>query len=220
MTFADIQNSVAERLNLTSADSLARIGRNINDRYRRLTSNVGLATSRRATDTQNTVGNDPHVTFALEKLERVYTVDTGKRRVLDEISYDEWRALDTWLQPLGDSTRYAIETAGAASVTIVLTPTPSSVFAINADGLANAATLADTDVPAFPADFHDALVFGAMADEYNKMQNAAQAQQFETLYESRAADLRYFLAKSIYLTQHQGRRGRTRLLRPPMAWWR
>ena len=54
-TFTEIVAQTAERLNLTSAEALARLGRYVNDRNRQVTSSVGLNTSRRATNSQNTV---------------------------------------------------------------------------------------------------------------------------------------------------------------------
>lgn len=203
MTFQEIVDSVSERTNLTATDTLARIGRNINDRYRRLTSSVGLQTSRRATDTQSTVIGDPSVTFDLEKLEIVYVLADGKRRVLDERTYDEWRDTDTWVPRTGVPQWFAVRDAGASSITIVLSHTPTEVFEIKADGMAAASTLSGSQVPAFPADFHDALVFGAMADEYAKMEKPGPAGLFEKQYEERVSELRYFLAKSVYLKQFQ-----------------
>lgn len=206
MTFTAIVASVGERLNLTSPDALARIGRNVNDRYVRLTSSVGLQTSRRGSNSQNTIAANPRVTFALEKLENIHCVDAGKRRVLDQRTYDEWRNQDTVIPLSGDPMWYAIEETGAASVTVVLYPTPSSVMALVADGLENAAVLAGTDVPAFPADYHNALVFGAMADEYTKLDKPDIAARFEAQFEQRIGELRLFIAKSSYLSIHQGPR--------------
>lgn len=205
MTFAEIQSAVAERLNLTSSDALARIGRYINDRNRRLTSSIGLSTSRRTTNSQNTVIGSQQLTFALVKLEVVYTLVADKRRVLDEITYDEWRNRDTTSPATGDADNYAIETAGAATTVIVLDYTPDAVEAIKADGMGPATALSGSGVPPFSADFHDALIFGAMADEYSKLEKPKQSMQYEQLYDGRVSELRYFIAKSAYLQQHQGR---------------
>jgi hypothetical protein len=207
VTFTEIQTAIQERLNLTSSEAAARIGRRINDRYRRVTSSVGLSTSRRTTDSQSTVIGNQRLTFALEKLEVVYTVVNGKRRVLDEISYDEWRNLDTYRPATGSAYIYAIETSGASTVTIVLDYTPDAIEVFKADGLGPAAVLSGTAVPAFAADFHDALVFGGMADEYRKLENFKAASEMEALFEGRVSELRYFIAKSIYLQPHQGGSG-------------
>jgi hypothetical protein len=187
VTFTEIVDAVKERTNLTSTEATARIGRNVNDRYRRLTSSVGINTSRRGTDTQNTVVDNPRLTFALEKIEVVYTVVSGKRRIIPERTFDEWRVANTEVEGSGDPQWYAVELSGAATVGIVLHPTPSAIEAWKADGLAPATTLSGANVPAFPADFHDALIYGAMASEYFKLQNNALAIAFEKQYEERMA---------------------------------
>lgn len=205
MTFSEIQSRVASRLNLSSTDALTRLGNYINDRYVRVTSSIGLQTARRVTATTNTAAGDPRVAFTLEKIEVVYCIATGKRRVLSEVSYDEWRRMTVDTPQSGDPVCYAIEESGASTVTIVCWPEPSAVVAMKADGLENASTLSGSNVPAFPADFHDALVFGAMADEYSKLEKPKLADKFEMQFEQRVADLRFFLAKSIYAKNHQGR---------------
>lgn len=204
MTFTEIVNAAAGRLNLTSAEALARLGGFVNERYRRLTSSTGLNTSRRATVSAVTTASNPRLTLGLEKLETVYVTDGGVRRVVRQITYDEWRNRTVWTPRAGDVWEYAEETTGPSSVTIVLHPTPAAAVTVSADGLANASTLSGTDVPNFPADFHDALVFGAVADELEKLERPKQANQFEGRYESRVADLRYFLAKSATLSLRQG----------------
>jgi hypothetical protein len=206
VTITELTSSTAGRLNLSSTDALTRIALRLNDRYRRLTSSIGLQTARRANVTVNTVVGDPRVIFAVEKLENVYCGVSGTLRVLAEHTFDEWRIANT-IRPLsGTPEFYAIENTGAATVEIVLHPTPDAILALNADGMAPAATLAGSDVPAFPADFHDALVFGAMADEYAKLGNPQQSMYYEAQYEQRVADLRFFIAKSNYLQIHQGPR--------------
>ncbi len=199
-----MQTEVAERLNLTSPEALARVGRNINSRNRRITSSLGLNTSRRTTNSQNTVIGNQQLTFALEKLEVVYTLVSGKRRVLDEISYDEWRNRDTSTPGTGDSDCYAVETTGAATVTIVLDYTPDAIEAIKADGLGPAAALSGSGSPPFAADFHDAIVLGVIADEYHKLGNPNQATYFESKFDERVSELRLFIAKSAYLKRGQG----------------
>jgi len=217
MTFTEIQTRAAERLNITSSEGLARIGRYINDRYARLTSSIGLPTSRRTSTTAATVAGNPRVTFTIEKIERIYATTTGQRRVLQEISYDEWRNANVYQNGSGAPERYAIELQGASTVTVVLDPVPSGIETLSVDGLANASTLSGSDVPAFSKDFHDALVFGAMADEYDKLEKPSLSQRYETLYNERVADLRYFLAKSSYLQRKQGESNRTKRWNPHVS---
>jgi hypothetical protein len=206
MTFTEIVQAASDRLNLTSPEATARIGRSVNDRYRRVTSSIGLQTSRRTTATANTSAGSPSLTFALEKLEVIYDTTSGQRRVLSEITYDEWRNSNVYANPSGTPRRYAVKSADASSVTIVLDPVPASVSSLSADGLASASSLSGSQVPAFPADFHDALVHGAVADELRKQEKPALALEAEKQHEQRLSDLRMFLAKSSYLDIVQGAR--------------
>jgi hypothetical protein len=180
----------------------------------RLSSSLGLQTSRRTTATAATSAGVATLTFTLEKIENVYRTASGKRQVLEEISYDEWRNANVHLNASGEPRRYAIQNQGASTVTIVLDPVPSAIETLSADGLANASALSGSNVPAFPADFHDALVFGAIADEYDKLEKPVQATKYEQLFEQRVSDLRFFLAKSGYLSRKQGQTSDVRRWNP------
>ena len=200
MTFTEIQNEAANRLNLTSAPALVRLGSYINQRYRRLTSSLGLSTSRRETKTVNTVGGTAAMSFALEKIELVYILADGSRRMLNEIPFEEYRRKQVEHELSGTPKEYTIVEVTASATTIGLYPTPDAVIAIYADGLDNASTLSGSDVPNFPADFHDILVLGAMSDELFKMEKYPLAKDFQMQYEERASDLRLFLAKSAFFS--------------------
>jgi hypothetical protein len=201
MTFLELKTEAANRLNLSSSDSLTRLGSLINQRYRRLTSSLGLSMARRATASVNTVSGTDTITFtSLEKLELVYIIAAGKKRVLGEIPYEEYVVRNVEQAKSGTPDEYAVKSITASTVTIALYPTPDAVVAIKADGLANATTLTDADVPNIPADFHDALILGAMSDELFKMEKYQLAKDFQSQYEQRASDLRLSLAKSAYLS--------------------
>lgn len=208
MTYTEIVNNVKSRMNLTSAEATARIGEFVNSRYRRVTSSLGLNTSRRAVVSANTVAEQDTLAFAVEKIELMYHEDD--RQVMDELTYDAVRAMHVETPATGTPRVYAIMNAGSASVTVLLYPTPAEIAAITVDGLASVTTLSGTDVPAFPANFHDVLVFGAMADEYNKMEKITQSQMSEAQAAQMLSDLRYFLAKSAYLSVTQNSTGRLR----------
>lgn len=63
MTFAEIQSEILEDLNLTSATAIARVGREINRRYREIVTSLGLETSTRAIVTASSVIGDRNMTF-------------------------------------------------------------------------------------------------------------------------------------------------------------
>lgn len=200
MTFTELRTEVMNRLNLSSSDASTRIGSYINQRYRRLTSSLGLNTSRRTTTTVPTVDGTATVSVSLEKVELVYITASGSRRVLREIQYEDWKLKNIESQREGVPTEYAITAQGASTITLGLYPTPNAVITLSVDGLANASTLSGSDVPAFPADFHDALILGAMSDELFKMEKHPLAKDFQRQYEERVSDLRLFLAKSALLS--------------------
>jgi hypothetical protein len=206
VTFTELVTAVADRLNLTSTEATTRIGREINDRYRRVTSSIGLTLTRRAEVTAATVIGDPAVTFTCEKILAVFDVTTGNRRVLAERTFDEWRNANTWAPTSGQPLTFAISEMNASTVKIVLDPVPSSVFTLRADAIENASTLSGVQVPDFAADFHDVLMHGALADELYKMEKADLARQSEADYQARLSDLRMFIAKSAYLEINQGGR--------------
>src|SRR5438477_361625 len=109
MTFTEIVNEVAELTNnLSSPTALTRIGREVNTRYKRVSSAISLNTVRRGTTTSSTSVGVATVTFTgIEKLERVIDERSGRIRVLDEITFDEMR---TMTPASSDSPRcYAIE---------------------------------------------------------------------------------------------------------------
>jgi hypothetical protein len=226
MTFTELVDEVMARTRQTSTEAETRIGREVNDRYRRVTSSIGLATSRRFTTTVSVVAGDPAVTFPGEKLLTVFFGENDFRRVLGEITPDEWRNSQTWAPAHGTPTRYAIWVQTADSITIHLDPVPdASPAMITADILTDAPILTASDTPAFAASFHDVLMHGALADEWMQLKQDDLSKRAEGMYEARLSDLRMFIAKSSYLNIVQG--GRAGMDRGPYwpayllpRWWR
>jgi hypothetical protein len=69
-------------------------------------------------------------------------------------------------------------------------------------------------VPAFAEDYHDILVYGPLGLEYNRMEkpDMGRIYNFEDerrpgLFQVRASQLRYYIAKSAYLDIYQARTG-------------
>ena len=211
MTFDDLVAEVAERLNLTSAPAIARIGRSVNERYRWVSSSIGLQTSVRATITSPTVMGSPLITFpdpevmgapGVEKLYALFNANVSPPIILMERSFDEMRERT----PLNDPAHhYAIQRMGANSITLLLDATPSTEYDLTADVEQNQSTLSGTDVPSFAEDFHDILLYGAMATELDKMEKYEFANKQEAKYEARLSSLRMFIAKSGYLDIFQGK---------------
>jgi hypothetical protein len=206
MTFDQIVAEVLARTRQTSAEATTRIGRAVNDRYRRVTSSLGLATSRRAEASTVMVIGNPAVTFPGEKVLAVFLTGPD-RRVLHEITFDTWRQRVSSSSPVtGTPAAYAVADTDAAGVTVHLTPVPATVGAIHADTLAPLPPLQTTDVPTLPESFQDVLVHGALADEWLQLKQDDLTRAAEGTYAARLAELRYFLAKSATLAIVQGGR--------------
>lgn len=210
MTFTTIQSRVADRLNLTSAQALARIGNSINEKYREVASSIGMATVERSTATATTVGNGTRLLAfttaatgtGVQKILSVYDAAFTPPIILDELSFDQIRndAVETD-PPL----EYAIATTTSASVTVMLSSACTTVFTLTADVLANMTDLSGSATPNFPEDFHDMLIYGVMAIELEKMEKYDMVAKQDEHFQSRLADLRYYIAKSAYLDIVPGR---------------
>lgn len=202
-TLHELTLEVMDRLNLSSPEAAARIVRELNTRYKRVTSSIGLVTSRRAPITQAaTIGNRDVTFSAIEKIDNVYRKVGTKNILLDEITFEEMIDADIVTDP---PTKYCIVNVLPTSVKIRLNSVPATGFNLYADGLASALNLAGDDSPAFPESYHDILVYGAMADEYKKMEKFDLAKDSEADFENRLSDLRMFIAKSAFLDIYQGK---------------
>lgn len=204
MTFTEIVAEVAAILNLTSTEALTRIGQKVNDRHRRVTSTIGLVTTRRTTITGTAVIGVSEIVFdSAERLINVVDRLTTRHRVLDEVSVEELRAraVPTRTTP----SCYAILSTTAGSVTILVDCVPTTAFSLYADAFVNLSTLSGSQEPVFAESFHDILVYGVLADEYRKLMKRDLARDSETMYERRVSDLRMFLASSSYKDFYQGK---------------
>lgn len=204
---------IADAMNLQSAETKARIGRNINIRYKRITSSIGLITSRRVEVPEDVTAGSRFVTFSgIEKIDTVFYINDNKNIILDELTHDEMLAttIRTW-----PPQAFSVFSTTTNTVTIMLDCEPGvdDDVTLFAHGLADASTLTGTDSPAIPESFHDILIHGAMADEYKRMEKKDYATDCERLFNDRVSDLRLFIAKSGYLTIYPGKHSK------PDDWW-
>lgn len=211
MVFDELVLEVCERLNLTSDEAKGRVGRAINNRYRRLTSSIGLDTTRRTQVSKAaTIGNSTITFTGIEKVLAIIDKSSGVDVPLTQITPDEMHVVPTRNEP---PRNYSINKIYSTSVDIIVDCVPTTTFTLYADGLASLVTLAGNQEPAFPQSFHDILVFGAMADEYRKMEKMQLYQAAETDYEKRLSDLRMLIAKTSYMDIYQGKSNTTK------RWW-
>lgn len=203
MIFEELVAEVCERLNLTSDEAKSRVGRALNNRYRRITSSIGLDTTRRVEVSSRADIGERTFTFEdIEKLLSVIDRSSGSDVVLAEVSADEINLLPVRSEP---PRNYAVIRNHANTVDIYLDCEPTTEFTLYAKGFENLSTLSGSMEPDFPESFHDTLIFGAIADEYRKMEKVQLARDSETDYERRLSDLRMWIAKSAYMDIVQGK---------------
>jgi len=205
MNFSEIVSETMDRLNLTSTTATTRVGKMVNDRLKRLTSSIGLETSRRlSTSTLVTVGSNTLTFPGVEKILAVFErlSSTSKDTMLNQLTADEMHVWPVSSQP---PRNYAITNMHTNSVSIMIDCIPTTAFTLYADGQVSLITLSGTMSPDFSESYHDILVFGAMADEYRKMEKLALMQDAEANYERRLSDLRMWIAKNGYLDLYPGK---------------
>ncbi len=200
MTFKEIQDLVMGKLNLTSSDARSRIKVEINLRYREIQTGVNLASSRRGVTTFTTAsGSSTTTQSGVEKVLSVFD-NVFLMRPLREISLNTIRALDAPALVQGTPYEYVIDNWTDDIVTLRLFPQPTVAYALQADViLAGTDMTSDSDEPAFAESYHDIIVHGVVADELNKLEKYREAQLFETKFEKRLGELRYFIRKAAWI---------------------
>lgn len=211
MTFQEIVATAAKRINLTSPEALIRIGEEVNERYKWLATSIGFNTIARRVATATTSTSHRYLTFGpspdilgVQKVLSVFNTQINPPMVLGEITFDQMRNQVPGTDP---AQQYAFAEMGAKSVKIWLDCQPGSEYTLSADCLASVQTLQGADEPAFSESYHDILIYGAMAAEYDRLEKVTQASKKEKQFEDRLSELRLFIAKSGYLNIYQNRTG-------------
>jgi hypothetical protein len=224
MTFDELVRDVAKRLNLTSPEAYQRIGERVNERYKKVTSSIGVITSRRKVADYTVNSNNtlyaqlPDITFTgIEKILRITTnplPNTSKGViVLKILTYDE---IQNGFQAADRLPRaFAVKRMGSTQVTITLDSyVTNQDFNLHVEAYDLTDVLADDAEPFLPEDFHDVLTEGAMADELMKMEKPQLAMAREQKYEDRLGQLRMFIARNAYQDIAQG------IDKPSQLWYR
>ncbi len=212
MTFNEIQREVMDRMNLTSTDAASRVGREINEIYKRVTSSIGLITSRRVmidVDLDASAIDSTLPEFDVTPCEKILRITINfpdqTIRVLKELTYDDVTNLPAYTASASASPNfYAIKRMGPQTVTAVIDAYPTDPFTLHVEGYDLASTLSDDQEPFMPEDFHDLIVEGVMSIELRKMEKPSLAQISEQRYNERLSDLRMFISKSAYQDIVQG----------------
>jgi len=204
MTFTELVQAVMDRCDLTSSDATARVGREINSYYKRVTSTLGLVTARRTTVQQNATPGVRYITFSgIEKVLSVQDRSVTPTTFLKMVSVEE---IDDAAVGTGQPTMAAVYNLAAQAVTVYLDTVPQTAFTLYAEGYDLADTLAGSQTPLFPESFHDVLIEGAVIDERLKQEKLGLAEAARETYDARLSDLRMFLQTSAYQDIHQGKR--------------
>lgn len=203
MTFDEIVSDICGRLDLTTADAIARVGLRVNRRYRRVTTSIGMVSTRRVSNAfAVTIGMRVQVITNVEKIFAIQNADISNSPPLREMLYEEMLMT---IPTTGAPRAWAVRRVGASTVTVVFDSTFATATNLTIDGEETASTLSGSQIPAFPESFHDLLVFGAVADELRKKEKIALARDADLEYERILGELRLHIAISGFGDVVQGK---------------
>lgn len=209
MTFETLVETVAERTNQTSLTAKERIGRNVNEIHRAITSSLGLETTRNAEVTGLTVLGSDKVTFGDET--------TGVTKLLTVLHPDTGLPL-SWVNPAElrmqtprdwPPRAFALYRTNSFSVEIKFdAEADADDEVITADAMVRASVLHQDDEPSFTEDYHDILVQGALGIELRILKDIVAARDAELQYARRMSELRMHYATNSWQDIHQGKTGK------------
>ncbi len=139
----------------------------------------------------------------MERVDTVYLPNTNPAQHLEEVTANELTFAS--FQSSDTPKRFAVSTMTGDSVVISTDVNAVTAYVLNAIGDSSVTTISGNTVPAFPAKFHDVLVYGAMASELEHMEKYDMAKRQEDRWEEMLAQLRLYLASNAYLDIHQGK---------------
>ena len=197
-------SDICGRLNLVSAEAIARVGQELNDHYRRVTATIGLEPLRYVTRSMNTTLGGDTVTFTgIEKIDRVFeTSADGHVYVLKPVSVAQLRE-SPYLG--GDRYSYCVLHQTADSITIQLPGQALGVTTLYADGWSTLANMAGSDRPAIPESFHSSILCNSViGDEYLRKEKPELADRFFLMADAALKELRFTLADAPPIDWRQG----------------
>lgn len=228
MTFDQIVGQVCTDLGITAPDSIDRVGSHVNNRYKNVLSDLGMNDFSRVevevtlegnTREQEYASDDPRIERIVAIYKRVTTSDTGTGSddnwvALDQLTYNEMKEE---VPSEGEPTSWAKKRVGSGSTIFLIDSTIPNGYNVLIEGEETASELEGDTEPAFNTMFHDLLVFGAKADEYDKMKDAASqalSKKFETKFTTQMNKLRLKTTMMAYGNIIQGKHPRTASRRP------
>jgi hypothetical protein len=212
LTFQEIATDILDTLNLTSDEAATRVLRTLHRKYKEVTSAIGLIPSRRTRVSQAATIGNRDITFAsIEKIDSVFRIVGTKVYRLDEITNEEMLEKSLVSEP---ATKFCIRSMTGTSVTVRVNVTPTTTFTLYAEGLTVQGRIAPDDTPAFPESFHDILIYGVLAEEYRRKEQKEFFLSAKSDYDTRLSDLKFFIAKTAYMTVYEGKDNQESL-----GWW-
>lgn len=208
-TFLQIVDDALERLNLpsdASSSARTRVKRYVNEGYKLLLADTGMARARDTTTTISVIAGTTEYTVTASKVRAIR--DTANDVLLTEMSLSAIRSLDPGDDSTGNPTHYAIRQVGATTCKVRVWPEPSQNLTLDVDVVAAVTALSgDSDVPVFPEEFHAILSTYARMCEYEKMDDTRRELAARE-YASQVRQLRFYLRKSDTRHLHQSGLGR------------
>lgn len=213
MTADQIRDRVANRLNLTTDDALARITDSINERYRQVRTAIGMrAVNRDNIVISSVIGSSNIVVSAVN----IYSVRNPAYAPPDYLTFVPWETFQQLALGSDPPTRWSIRYTAATTITIVIDVVPASVYNLYADADLALTDISGSDEPAFTEDFHDILELWAMGVELEKKQVFEAAKDKKMESNARLDELKFYQAKMQYKGVKMGsgspRRGRSNRL--------
>jgi hypothetical protein len=206
-----------DRLNLSSDDARTRIKNFINERVRALQTSCSLGNVRAGIVTVLTVADEAQVELDGVVLPRTLSIP-AQNRVLTSKTLDSFRVLDPSGSTRGVPSQYAIALRAVDNTVVELLPVPDAEYGIKVDGILSGVELVDdSDIPAFPEDFHDTIIFGVCADENTHWDKLDRFTYYENKFKERRAEARFFISRQIYL--HRVQNGMSFDFSSASWWW-
>jgi len=203
LTFDEIVDEVLTRCNLSSTEATTRVENSVNRHYARVTSLCGMETARFVTRSAAMTVGVKTVTFtSIEKIDRILDVSAiASPRPIVESSLHEIRTATPGTSAPG---KWATQNVLGTSVTILTDTIPDAAYSLQADGWTTVSELTSTDVPAFPASFHDILTFYVLDEELLRKEKADLADRYKAKADELLQRLQFHLADSPTQITRQG----------------
>jgi len=143
------------------------------------------------------------VTFpTIEKIDRIIDVSViASPRPIPESSLHEIRTKTPGTSAPGE---WATQNVLGTSVVILTDTIPDAAYSLQADGWTTLSELATTDIPAFPASFHDILTFYVLDEELLRKEKADLADRYKAKADELLQRLQFHLADSPTQITRQG----------------